>query len=366
MRSLTIPQKSIKKKLTKNTNISLHSVKKSINNDDVFSFFSKNVDLNCKNTQVINTNNQFNVDYLLKDNSKIIINLQRLNDVRRINKFIERINAKLIDEGMFLGCFEPERLRKKRLLNKYIKPFNYIYYFLDFIFKRIFPKLNLTKKIYFFLTQGRNRLISKAEMFGRVYSCGFMICSEEIIGYTHYFVAKKIKEPVFDMSPTYGPFIKLNRIGKSGKFFKVYKLRTMHPYSEYIQDYIFETNKLDKGGKFKNDYRISTLGMIFRKLWLDEFPMFINVFKGQMKIVGVRPLSQHYFNLYPEKLRVMRTKYKPGLVPPYYADMPETLDEIIDSELKYLEAYKKSPAVTDITYFYKSFYNILIKGRRSN
>ncbi len=366
MRTLTIPQKSIEKKLIKNTKNSLHFIKKSINNDDVFRFFSKNVDINYKNTQVINTNDQFNIDYLLKDKSEIIVNLQRLNDVRRINKFMEGINAKLIDDGKFLGCFEPKKLRKKRLFNKFIKPFNYIYYFFDFIFKRIFPKLPLTKKIYFFITQGRNRVISKAEMFGRIYSCGFKICCEEIIDYKHYFVAKKIKEPVFDMSPTYGPFIKLKRIGKKGQLFKVYKLRTMHPYSEYIQDYIFEKNELDKGGKFKNDYRISTLGRIFRKLWIDEIPMFINVFKGQMKIVGVRPLSQHYFNLYPEKLRVMRTKYKPGLVPPFYADMPETLDEIIDSELKYLEAYKKSPLFTDIKYFFKSFYNILIKGKRSN
>jgi lipopolysaccharide/colanic/teichoic acid biosynthesis glycosyltransferase len=342
-----------------------NAIKRKINNQDIYNFFSSCVDINSDNTNVINTNSQFNIDYLLEDKNEIIINLQRLNDVKRINKFMEKINAKLINDGMFMGCFEPQRLRKKRLFNKFIKPFNFIYYCSDFIFKRVFPKLPVTKKIYFFITGGRNRVISKAEMFGRLYSCGFKLCSEQIIDYSHYFIAQKIKEPVFDMSPTYGVFIKLKRVGKGGKLIRVYKFRTMHPFSEYIQDYIHENNDLDKGGKFNNDFRISTLGRIMRKLWIDEFPMFINVFKGQMKIVGVRPLSEHYFSLYPENFRAMRIKYKPGLVPPFYVDMPETLDEIIESELKYLESYDKSPLYTDIKYFFKSFYNIIIKGKRS-
>ena len=42
----------------------------------------------------------------------------------------------------------------------------------------------------------------------------------------------------FDNNPTYGPFIKLNRVGKNGKIIKVYKLRTMHPYSEYLQKFV--------------------------------------------------------------------------------------------------------------------------------
>ena len=58
-------------------------------------------------------------------------------------------------------------------------------------------------------------------------------------------------------------------------------------------------------------------------------------------------------------------KYKPGLLPPYYADMPKTLEEIMSSELKYLEAYEKSPFATDVKYFFKVFYNIIIKKARS-
>ena len=57
------------------------------------------------------------------------------------------------------------------------------------------------------------------------------------------------------------------------------------------------------GGKFKDDFRVTTEGRFFRKFWLDELPMIINIFKGDMKIVGVRPLSSHYFNLYSEELK---------------------------------------------------------------
>jgi len=51
-----------------------------------------------------------------------------------------------------------------------------------------------------------------------------------------------------------------------------------------------------------------------------------------MKFVGIRPLSKQYFELYREEVRERRTKYKPGLIPPFYADMPSDLDGIQASE----------------------------------
>jgi hypothetical protein len=44
----------------------------------------------------------------------------------------------------------------------------------------------------------------------------------------------------------------------------------MHPYSEYLQEYIYENNKLQQGGKFNNDFCVTTLGRIMRKTWIDE------------------------------------------------------------------------------------------------
>ena len=53
-----------------------------------------------------------------------------------------------------------------------------------------------------------------------------------------YVISKKNKIPEFDMSPSYGLFFKMKRIGKDGKIIGVYKIRTMHPYSEYCQELI--------------------------------------------------------------------------------------------------------------------------------
>ena len=104
----------------------------------------------------------------------------------------------------------------------------------------------------------------------------------------------------------------------------------------------------------KNDYRITFYGKFIRKYWIDELPMIINWFKRDLKIVGVRPLSEDYYSRYPADLQELRIKTKPGLVPPYYVDLPITFEEICDSERKYLIQYFKNPIKTDFNYFFKA------------
>lgn len=333
---------------------------------DVYNFIKASIDTITLKTLVLATTTRFNIDKQLDEYYENIINLKRVNDIRYINKFFESVNYKLPFQGLFIGCGETKNLRKKRILNKFPIIINYVYYFFDFLIKRVFPKFSLTKRLYFILTRGENRVFSRSEILGRLYSCGFEMVKEEVIGTYYFFVVRKILKPYFDPHPTYGPFIKLRRIGKGGKIIKVYKFRTMHPYSEYIQELVYDKHNLDEGGKLKDDFRVTTIGKILRKLWLDELPMFINLIKGQIKIVGVRPLSEHYFGLYNKELQKKRIKYKPGLIPPYYVDLPKTIDEIMDSELRYLEAYEKHPWRTDIKYFSKAMYNIIFKHARSN
>ena len=93
--------------------------------------------------------------------------------------------------------------------------------------------------------------------------------------------------------------------------------------------------------------------------------MLINVLKGDIKLVGVRPLSKHFYSLYDEDLQINRIKNKPGFIPPYYVDLPKTMNEIMESERKYLDLYNKSPIKTDIIYFFKAFKNVLFRGVRS-
>ena len=93
------------------------------------------------------------------------------------------------------------------------------------------------------------------------------------------------------------------------KIINVYKVRSMYAYSEYIQDYIYDQNKLNDKGKFNNDYRINVIGKLSRKLWLDELPMIYNLIKGDLKLVGVRPLSAHYLSLYSPEVKERRSQF---------------------------------------------------------
>jgi len=240
-----------------------------------------------------------------------------------------------------------------------------MFFTLDFIIKRILPKFKVTKGLYFFLTRGQNRVFTHAEILGRLYSCGFEIETEGQLNGQYFFNVKKATDPCFPKNPTYGFLVRLPRVGLEGKIIRVYKVRTMHPYSEYLQDYIYQKHDLQEGGKFSNDFRISQLGKIMRALWIDELPMLLNWMRGDLKLVGVRPISEHYFSLYSKKHQQRRIKYKPGLVPPYYADLPKTLSEIEASEKAYFDSYEKHPFRTNWRYFWSAIFNIIFRKARS-
>jgi len=327
--------------------------------DETFSGF-----LSADDFRWVNTNNREDLEPCAPD-EKGVANLTRLNDIRQINKFLEAANNNMDNGEYMMVCAETKNSRRERIFNKFPSYISLPYYILDFMLKRVFPKWRPTHKIYYAITKGRNRVLTSTETLGRLYSCGFKVVNHETIGYNTWFIAKKVKEPDYNMAPSYGVLVCLNRVGYRRETILVYKVRTMHPYSEYIQDYMYEKNHLEEGGKIKNDFRVTNWGRVFRKLWIDELPMIWNLLKGEMKLVGVRPLSRHYFNLYTEEMQELRTSVKPGLVPPFYMDLPQTFEEIMDSERRYIEAYKKKPIRTDIRYFFTSMHNIFIKRARS-
>ena len=221
-------------------------------------------------------------------------------------------------------------------------------------------------KIYFITTKGKNRLLSKAESLGRLVSCGFDILDYKVINGLHYFAVKKIKEPAFDMSPSYGPLFKMKRVGKNGKIIGVFKLRTMHPYSEYLQDYVLNLNGYAETGKPANDFRLVPYGKLLRRYWLDEFPQLINLIKGELKLVGCRPVSQRYLQDIPEEIRNLRLTQKPGCIPPYVAlNRKSSITSVLEAEKEYLEEKIRNPYFTDTKYFFKALYNIVIKNKRS-
>jgi len=297
--------------------------------------------------------------------TRLFINLHKSNDIRRLNEFFLNIHQRLLPGGYFVGYAHTITTHNKWIYANYPRYIAQIVFLLDFCFHRIMPKLPVLQQLYFIMTKGKNRVISKAEFMGRLCFCGFEIVADQEIDNRLYVIAKKVKTSSLDTSPTYGPLVQLKRTGYRGITVPIYKFRTMHPYSEYLQQYMYDHNGLQKGGKIENDFRLTTWGKFMRKLWLDELPMLYNWLKGDMQLVGVRPLSFQYLSLYDADLQELRKLVKPGLVPPFYADLPETFEDICDSERRYIRSFLKNPVRTQIYYFWKSFVNIAIKGARS-
>lgn len=339
------------------------------NDSELLTFLENSIDLHSfslTKTVILRSSDIYNLEVLPQNHLHIFFNLHEINDLRRVNAYFIEVNKRLIDGGVFIGRLEPIKLRYLRFLKNYPFYLGHIFYFFDFVWRRVIPKLPGLKHFYFLITKGKNRAISLTEGLGRLYYCGFeIIGSTEIEGYV-YFIAKKSKKPHTDTNPSYGPLFKMKRVGKGGKNIYVYKLRTMHPFSEYLQEYTFNRFGSLTGDKVEKDFRVSSWGKFLRKIWLDEIPMLINLVKGDLKLIGVRPLSFHKYKMYPKDVQELRVKFKPGLIPPFYFDLPKNFEELVRSEVKYLNEYAQKPVSTDIKYFFGSFYNILIKKARSS
>ena len=338
------------------------------NKNEVIQFLSSTFEKeNIKKDRVtiFDTISTTNIEMLYNNSQDLLVNLHNINNLRRINHYFINSYNKLSTGGLLVGSFIPlenfdSHLRGQmpHFLYAIMLPFH-------FIFHRVFPKLAITKQIYFILTDGKNRTLSKAEIFGRLSFCGFKMEKYETIGNQIYFTCKKSKTISEEQSPSYGPIVKLKRIGHHGRIINIYKFRTMYPFSEFIQKDVFEENNLDASGKFLNDFRITSWGRILRKYFIDEIPQLYNWLRSDINLVGVRAISKHYYSLYPKDLQELRINFKPGLIPPYYADMPTTFDEIVESEVRYLQKKKEKPIITNMIYFVKALINIIFSGARS-
>ena len=91
-------------------------------------------------------------------------------------------------------------------------------------------------------------------------------------------------------------FYKQKRVGKDGKFIYIYKFRTMCTNASEVLDELLKDEKYKKeweeNQKIKDDPRITKIGKFLRETSLDEVPQFINVLKGDMSLIGPRPLVE--------------------------------------------------------------------------
>jgi len=157
-----------------------------------------------------------------------------------------------------------------------------------------------------------------------------------------------------------GPvFFAHTRIGKNGKKFKMYKFRTMHENAqEMIKDFSEEQKKeFNENFKLENDPRITRVGGILRKTSLDELPQLVNILKGDLSIIGPRPI----INSELEKYGVFKEKFlsvTPGLTGYWQANgrSNTTYEERMQMELYYVDNYSFS---LDIRIFFKTILTVL-------
>ncbi len=108
------------------------------------------------------------------------------------------------------------------------------------------------------------------------------------------------------------------RVGKNGKIFKCYKFRTMHKDADKKLDMLLQNNEETRkewlnNWKLKNDPRITRTGRFLRKTSLDELPQVWNVLRGEMSIVGPRPVTREEIDEYYKDAAKLCFSVLPGI-----------------------------------------------------
>ncbi|MEA3329451.1 MAG: sugar transferase [Nanoarchaeota archaeon] len=154
-------------------------------------------------------------------------------------------------------------------------------------------------------------------------------------------------------------------LGKDKEIVNIYKLRTMDLDADQRLDEI--TEGFDSYGHPIIDPRVTQLGRLLRRSWIDEIPQFYNLARGDIKLVGVRPSTEKEWRRYPTELIEGVFKQKPGLMGVQYA-YPRTtnFNEHLEHMMEYIERWEKDPLITDKNYLFRILQNILFKGVRSS
>ncbi|MBK8597520.1 MAG: sugar transferase [Holophagales bacterium] len=130
------------------------------------------------------------------------------------------------------------------------------------------------------------------------------------------------------------------RVGQGMKRFRIVKFRTMVPEAEARVGELESCNEVAGAAfKMKNDPRVTRLGRALRKLSLDELPQFWNVLKGDMSLVGPRPLPVRDFLKFEKRTQKRRFSVKPGLTCIWQVNGRHEIgfDDWMDLDLEYID-----------------------------
>ena len=140
-----------------------------------------------------------------------------------------------------------------------------------------------------------------------------------------------------------GPLIfKQQRVGKNGRTFNIYKLRSMYIDAEERKAELMEKNKME-GFMFKmdDDPRITKVGKFIRKYSIDELPQFFNVVKGDMSLVGTRPPTVDEFEKY-ESRHKRRLSMRPGITGMWQVSGRSDIqdfEEVVELDCRYIDEW---------------------------
>jgi lipopolysaccharide/colanic/teichoic acid biosynthesis glycosyltransferase len=149
------------------------------------------------------------------------------------------------------------------------------------------------------------------------------------------------------------------RLGYKGEIIKVYKFRSMVTNAEELIEKLPEEQKLEfyRNFKLENDPRITKIGHFLRKTSLDELPQLLNILKGDLTIVGPRPIVEKELKMYGKYGEKLLT-VKPGLTGYWQVNgrSDTTYEERVQLDMDYID---KRSLFLDIVIMFKTFGAVL-------
>jgi lipopolysaccharide/colanic/teichoic acid biosynthesis glycosyltransferase len=283
--------------LFRNSEILSTLLGRSVSNENYISF---NLDefSNFKNLRILAFRNE---KLSLKDDEKVLPN-KIIKEVDKLNKSTDI--SLVVIRLMKLKKLDPELEEYLINLNKKVLIIsdNKLKFNTNFIFRLLEVS---SQKIYYFnndIQYGAQYILKR--IFDIIVSLLLIILFLPLLIFSAFLILKRDSRPAL---------IKQNRIGLHGKKFQMYKFRTMYRNSHEKRDQLKSGSKKNSPlFKLSEDPRIITGLSLLRKYSVDELPQLINVIKGDMSLVGPRPLFEEDTELF-DKNYMRRLNVLPGM-----------------------------------------------------
>lgn len=192
------------------------------------------------------------------------------------------------------------------------------------------------------LRKGDLKKLDKQEIDSRVFYhfikrlCDILLSGIALIVLALVFLVIAILIRIEDHGPA---FYTQKRVGKNGKVFRIYKFRSMSVDADKKLEELKKFNEVDGlMFKMKDDPRITKIGKFLRKTSIDELPQFLNVFKGEMSLVGPRPPLVSEYENYSDYDK-QRLYVVPGCTGLWQATVRNSVgfSEMVKLDLDYIE-----------------------------